>query len=108
MGKWKHKQPCVYILTNKQNGKLYTGVTSSPAFRIQQHKLDKLDGFSKKHELHRLVYFEMHERMDVAIWREKCIKRWNRQWKINLIHSVNPEWNDLWDELAKETETLLY
>ena len=93
------KLPCVYILTNKPDGTLYIGVTSNLSARIFQHKNDLVDGFSKKYNLHLLVYYEVHENMYSAITREKCLKKWNRDWKIQLIESVNPAWRDLYTEI---------
>lgn len=94
------KQPCVYILTNKRYGTLYIGVTGDLARRIWQHRNDCADGFTKKHRLHRLVYMEPHDTMEDAIVREKRLKKWNRAWKIRLIQTINPEWNDLYDTLT--------
>ncbi len=91
-----NKQPCVYILASKKNGTLYIGVTSNLIQRIWQHKNEQVAGFTKKYAVHQLVYFEQHEEMMAAITREKQIKKWNRQWKINLIEQENPDWEDLW------------
>ena len=93
------KQPTVYILANKRNGTLYTGVTTNLVKRIWEHKNDTHEGFTKKYQVHRLVYFEQHQTMDAAITREKRIKKWNRQWKIKLIEKSNPQWRDLWDDI---------
>jgi len=93
------KQPAVYILTNQRNGTLYIGVSSNLINRIYQHKHDLIDGFTKKHQLHTLVYFETHDSMYNAINREKQIKNWQRSWKIQLIEENNPYWNDLYDTL---------
>ena len=79
------KQPCVYILANKARGTLYIGVTSNLIQRIWQHKHNLVDGFTKQHGLHMLVYYEMHEGMLNAIHREKQLKKWNRAWKVELI-----------------------
>ena len=95
------KQPCVYIMTNKRYGTLYVGVASDLARRVWEHKNDCADGFTKKHQLHQLVYMEPHEAMEEAIVREKRIKEWRRAWKINLIQSMNPEWNDLYDQINR-------
>ena len=92
------KKPCIYIVTNKANGTLYTGVTSDLAGRIYQHKNRLADGFTKKYNLHKLVYFEVHEDMYTAITREKQIKAGSRSHKLRLIESINPQWRDLyWD-----------
>jgi len=93
------KQPCVYILTNKRYGTLYIGVTSNLARRIWEHKNDCADGFSKKHRLRQLVYMEPHDTMEAAIVREKRLKKWNRAWKVRLIQTLNPDWNDLYGML---------
>lgn len=90
------KLPAVYILTNRKNGTLYTGVTSDLIGRIYQHKYTFVKGFASKYHLKRLVYFELHESMDIAITREKRIKNWNRAWKIELIEKENPSWGDLY------------
>lgn len=93
------RQPCVYILTNKENGTLYVSVTSCLSKRIWQHKNKLIEGFSKKYDLDRLVWYEMHENMLSAIAREKAIKCWKRQWKLEVINSFNPEWKDLYKEI---------
>ena len=92
------KQPVVYILASKRNGTLYTGVTSNLVKRVWEHKSGMVEGFTKKYNVHSLVYFEIHQDMTEAITREKQIKKWNRQWKINLIEKENPAWKDLWNE----------
>lgn len=94
------KQPAVYILANKRNGTLYVGVTSDFMGRISEHKQDLIDGFTKRYGVHRLVYIEFHETMDAAIGCEKRIKRWRREWKLDLIEKGNPEWRDLYWELS--------
>lgn len=91
------KDPCVYILASGRNGTLYIGVTSDLIGRMSIHIQDLLAGFTTKYRVHRLVYYEMHPTMDAAITREKQLKKWNRQWKVRLIESVNPEWLDLFD-----------
>ena len=93
------KKPAVYILTNKKDGSLYVGVTSNLVGRIYQHKNNQVDGFSKKYNLHTLVYYELHDQIYNAITREKQLKKWNRSWKIELIEKCNPEWSDLFDTL---------
>jgi putative endonuclease len=85
----------VYILTNKQNGTLYIGVTNDLPRRILEHKNGLFDGFTKKYAIHHLVYFEQYENIELAIEREKRLKTWNRKWKIDLIETENPTWNDL-------------
>ena len=94
------KQPCVYILASQKNGTLYTGATSNLIQRVYQYKNDLIDGFTKKYGVHFLVYHEVHSKMDTAITREKQIKKWKRQWKIDLIEKDNQEWRDLYDKLV--------
>ena len=94
------KQPAVYLLSSKRNGTLYIGVTSNLPARIWQHKNDLVAGFTKKYKVHRLVHYELHENMTVAIQREKQIKKWRRQWKLELIEKSNPDWKDLYDEIV--------
>ena len=89
------KQPCVYILASCAYGTLYTGVTSDLIARLYQHRSGEVKGFTSKYVVHRLVRFEFYETMAEAIAREKQLKRWHRQWKINLIESENPDWHDL-------------
>ncbi|MBN2875287.1 MAG: GIY-YIG nuclease family protein [Spirochaetales bacterium] len=96
------RQPCTYILASKRNGTLYVGVTSNLVKRIWEHKNHLADGFTRKYFVHHLVYFELHENMYSAITREKQLKKWHRQWKINLIEKVNPQWRDLYPELVGE------
>jgi putative endonuclease len=92
-------QPAVYILASQRNGTLYTGVTSDLPKRIWEHKSDVAEGFSKRYDVHLLIYFELHADMPSAINREKQIKKWNRAWKIRLIEEMNPDWRDLWNEI---------
>ena len=84
----------VYILSNTHKT-LYIGVTNNLARRMYEHKHKLINGFSKKYNLNKLVYFEQCNSINDAIKREKQLKNWHRGWKINLIESVNPEWNDL-------------
>lgn len=92
----------VYILASQRNGTLYTGVTSTLARRVWQHKEGLIEGFTKAHDVKLLVYYEAHEDPASAIKREKQIKRWRRGWKIRLIEKDNPRWIDLYDNLANE------
>ena len=94
------KQPAIYLLTNRPNGTLYTGVTSNLPKRIWEHRNKVIKGFSRKYNLTRLVYFELHEDMYQAILREKRIKAGSRQAKIALIEAVNPGWEDLYGDLC--------
>ncbi len=95
------KQPCVYLLASRKNGTLYAGVTSNLVQRIWQHRNDQADGFTKKHGVHILVWYELHENMESAIAREKAIKQWKRAWKLELIEATNPQWRDLYDEIIR-------
>jgi putative endonuclease len=90
---------CVYILTNKKYGTFYVGVTSDLIQRISQHKSKEIEGFSKKYDLDKLVYYEVHGNAESAIKREKRLKRWERKWKIELIQKLNPDWKDLYETL---------
>lgn len=91
--------PCVYLLASKRNGTLYTGVTSMLVKRIWEHKNAVVEGFTKKHDVHTLVWYEVHESMESAIHKEKTIKNWKRAWKIKMIEEMNPQWRDLYPEL---------
>lgn len=91
----------VYILTNKKNGVLYIGMTNSLLRRIQQHKSKEIEGFSKRYNLTKLVYYEIIDDVRSAIVREKQMQAWKRQWKIELIEKENPEWRDLYDDILK-------
>jgi len=102
MAEWWFIVPCVYIMASAPNGVLYIGVTSRLFDRICIHKQDLLEGFTKKYRVHRLVYYEMHETMEQAILRESRLKKWKRAWKVRLIHGMNPEWIDLFDERTGE------
>jgi putative endonuclease len=90
------RQPAVYILASKRNGTLYIGVTSDLIKRIWEHKNDMVQGFTKRYGVHRLVWYELHNSMEVAIVREKRLKEWKRVWKLELIESSNPDWRDLY------------
>ncbi len=79
---------------------MYIGVTSDLAARIWQHKNDLVEGFSKKYEVHLLVYYELHETMLEAIKREKQLKKWNRDWKLELIEEFNENWADLHNQIS--------
>jgi putative endonuclease len=90
----------VYFLTNRPNGTLYTDVTSDLVRRIGEHKEGKIEGFTRRYYLKRLVWFEFHDEITAAIQRESNIKHWPRQWKVNLIEQENPAWNDLHSEVS--------
>lgn len=95
------KNGYVYIVTNKPFGTLYIGVTSNLVKRIWEHKEKIVDGFTKNYSLDLLVYYEMHEQIESAINREKQMKEWNRNWKLRQIMEMNPDWKDLYDEIAQ-------
>jgi putative endonuclease len=90
------KQPCVYILANQRNGTLYVGVTSDLITRVWQHKQDFVESFTKTHNIHLLVWYEVHETMMSAITREKQLKAGSRAKKLTLIEAMNPSWQDLY------------
>jgi putative endonuclease len=92
----------VYMLSNRKNGAIYTGVTSNPVGRIWQHKTKFFEGFTKRYGIDRLVWYEVHDNAEAAITREKQIKEWKRPWKINRIRERNSEWRDLYAELTGE------
>jgi putative endonuclease len=85
----------VYILASQKHGTLYIGVTNDLIRRIHQHKLKVVRGFTRRYSVHKLVYFEIFDDPIAAITREKQLKKWNREWKIQLIERENPEWIDL-------------
>ncbi len=89
----------VYIVTNRPNGALYTGVTSNIGRRAHEHREGLIEGFTRRYGLKRLVWMEFHEDIRVAIQRESNIKHWPRAWKVRLIHAENRDWRDLYDEL---------
>jgi len=89
----------MYILASQRNGTLYIGVTSDPIKRVHEHKNNLVSGFTEKYNVHKLVYFETTDNIDSAIRREKQIKKWNRDWKIELIEKDNPDWRDLYLDL---------
>ena len=93
------KKYYIYILASKYNGTLYIGVTNDLIRRVYEHKNDLNNGFTKKYGVHRLVYYEQYDEVVNAIQREKRLKKWNRQWKIELIEKENPEWKDLYLQL---------
>ncbi len=93
------KKPTVYIVTNKRNGTLYTGVTSNLSRRIYEHKNHLIEGFTSKYNCTQLVFYEMHENMASAIAREKQIKGGSRKNKLRLIEIINPSWRDLYENL---------
>jgi putative endonuclease len=90
----------IYIVTNRANGTLYIGVTSNLSRRIYEHREGLIDGFTKHYGLRHLVYYERYEDMSEAIQREKNLKHWPRAWKARLILDLNPDWQDLYGDLA--------
>jgi putative endonuclease len=95
------KKGYTYILFNKRNGTLYTGVTSDLIKRVYEHKEKNADGFTKKYDIDKLGYYEIHETMTLAIEREKKIKDGSRKSKIKLIETMNPDWKDLYENIVK-------
>ena len=96
----KDRSYWVYILATKIGGTLYIGVTNDLVRRVYEHKEGLAEGFTKKYDVHRLVYFEQHAGIETAIQREKRLKRWNRAWKIRLIEESNPKWIDLYSGIS--------
>ena len=94
-------------MASRRNGTLYTGVTSDLPQRVWQHKTDSLEGFTKRYQVHMLVYCEYHPDMNSAIAREKQIKKWRRDKKIALIESANPEWLDLSNEIHQRAVSVV-
>ncbi|MBO6894218.1 MAG: GIY-YIG nuclease family protein [Roseibium sp.] len=91
----------VYILASRQRGTLYTGVTNELARRVHEHREKTAAGFTRRYDVSRLVYYEVFDEPDLAIAREKRLKRWNRAWKIEAIERFNPEWRDLYEDLNR-------
>jgi putative endonuclease len=89
------REPCVYLMVNQRLGAIYTGVTSNLIGRVIQHRAGTFDGFTKRHGIKRLAWYEVGDTMETVIAREKAIKNWPRDWKINLIERANLAWNDL-------------
>ena len=92
--------PCCYIVASKANGTLYIGMTSDIENRLAEHRDSDRPGFTKRYGVNRLVWFEMFSTMDEAIAREKQLKRWRRQWKINLVEQTNRSWRDLAEDFG--------
>jgi putative endonuclease len=95
----RQRQPAIYIMGN-QKPTLYIGVTSNLIQRAYHHKQKLIPGFTAKYNLNKLLYFETYDTMEQAITREKQLKRWHRQWKLNLIKKTNPTFNDLYDQIV--------
>lgn len=99
------RQFYVYIMTNKYNDVLYIGVTRDLLKRVFEHKEARVKGFTKQYNVHKLVYYEPCDTAEQAIAREKQLKNWHRQWKMNLIKDDNPEFKDLYREIVGDPET---
>jgi putative endonuclease len=91
----------VYMMASRRHGTLYVGVTSDLISRVAQHRDGTFEGFTKRYGIKRLVWFERHDAINLAIQREKSLKRYKRDWKINLIERENPDWNDLFPGLLR-------
>jgi putative endonuclease len=102
MGELIHSRTAVYMMASRKHGTIYIGVTGEFIRRIVQHREGLKPGFTERYGVKRLVWFEMHEGIATAIQREKSLKRYPRQWKINLIEEDNPHWDDLFDGLMAE------
>ncbi len=94
------KNPAVYIMANKRNGTLYTGVTSNLAQRVFRHREEMVESFTSHYDCKRLVYFELFDEMVEAIAREKQIKGGSRKKKLALIEGLNPDWRDLYEDIV--------
>jgi len=94
------KNPTLYILASHKDGTLYIGVTSNLVKRVYEHKNNLVDGFTKQYGVHTLVYYEVHQTMEDAILREKQMKKWKREYKINLIEENNVNWDDLYSNIC--------
>ena len=90
----------IYILASKRNGTLYVGVSSDLVKRLYQHKNKDVDGFTKKYAVNKLMYYEVYQDARTALYRERCIKEWKREWKVALIEKNNPQWKDLGEEMG--------
>ena len=100
-GKKMEKQYYVYILAKARNSTFYVGITSDLRKRIWEHKTNAADGFTKKHQIKNLVYYEAFNDPENAIQREKRLKKWNRTWKMRVIEEMNPDWKDLYEEICQ-------
>jgi putative endonuclease len=92
----------VYMMASGQHGTIYIGVTSDLIRRVSQHRAGVMEGFTKRYAVKRLVWFERHESIIPAIQREKSLKKYKREWKVNLIELTNPKWADLFPDLLRE------
>ncbi len=94
------KQYYVYIMAHAPRGTLYIGMTNDLVRRVYEHRNGVIDGFTKEYKVNQLVYFEIQTDVNEAIRREKQLKRWNREWKLDLVEGQNPTWRDLWYDIA--------
>ena len=94
------KPPAAYMMASRRNGTIYSGVTSDLVKRVWQHRTGVGDGFTKRYGCKILVWYELHSTMESAILREKQLKGGNRAKKLKLIEALNPEWRDMWDDIA--------
>lgn len=92
--------PVVYMITDKPGGRLYIGSTTDLVRRIWEHNTGVATGYSRRHGLKRLVWYELHGTMEEAAVRERRMKKWNRAWKVKRINEMNPDWRDLYEDLA--------
>jgi putative endonuclease len=95
----------VYILASKPRGTLYIGVTNDLVRRVYEHKNEIIEGFTKRYGVHLLVHYEQCKNVASVIWREKRLKKWNREWKLQLIERENPEWRDLYLDLVDSMDS---
>ena len=93
------KQPAVYIMASSRRGTIYIGATSNLVGRAAQHRLELAEGFTQRHGIKTLVWYELHDEMSEAIARERALKEWQRAWKLRLIEEFNPTWRDLFLDL---------
>jgi putative endonuclease len=91
-----------YILASKRIGTLYCGVTNDLVRRVAEHKSAMNKGFTYKHNVKKLVYYEAADDISDSIYREKCVKEWKREWKLELIEKFNPDWRDLYDNILQQ------
>ncbi len=94
------REAYVYIITNRPNGTLYIGVTNNLIRRVWEHREGVTDGFTKRYNLKKLIYFEQHQTISLAIQREQTMKHWPRAWKVRIILDMNPEWRDLYEDIS--------
>jgi putative endonuclease len=97
---YKMKTYYVYMMANNYNNVLYIGITNDLVRRVYEHKNDIIKGFTNKYKCHKLVWFTSTHDINAAILTEKRMKKWNKQYKVNLINKNNPDWEDLYDELV--------